>query len=492
MIEQKGSNLALLLATVAFAVCFAAWLIYGVLIVFLNENAIFAFSPRQIGWLIGIPVLTGSIARLPIGIATDKWGGRIMMTALMVVSAIPMFLLSYATTYWHFMLAGLGFGLTGASFAVGVAYVSTWFSGNTIGTKLGIFGMGNAGAAATSLCGPQLLEWLTEGGTKPENWRQFPIIYGVFLIVMGLIFFVLAGSRKVDKQLSMSQRLEPLKSIRVWRFGLYYFLVFGGFVALSQWLLSYYVNVYQVTATTAGLLTAAFALPSSLIRAVGGWLSDKFGAKTVMYWVFALMLLACACMSIPKMQITTPGQGVLARADGEVTQAGNGTVTVDETVYNYREKTLDPNPEQPFFLSVTQWQKPAPGIELGKPVARTELLAEGITEINFPATIWVFTSLTLVVGITMGIGMGAVYKYIPNYFPDSVGITGGMVGVLGGLGGWVCPIIFGYLLQLTGLWSSCWFFLMLITMICLVWMHLVAERIVKSKAPEAANQFESE
>ena len=211
-----------------------------------------------------------------------------------------------------------------------------------------------------------------------------------------------------------------------------------------------------------------------------------------MYWVFALMLLTCACMSIPKMQITTPGQGILARSNGEVTQAGDGTVTIDETVYNYREKKEDANLEEPFFLSVTQWQKPALGIELGKQVARTELLAEGITEINFPATIWVFTSLALVVGIAMGIGMGAVYKYIPNYFPDTVGVTGGMVGVLGGLGGWVCPIIFGYLLQTTGLWSSCWFFLMLLTMICLVWMHLVVERIVKRKAPEAAKQFESE
>lgn len=150
--------------TFAFTVCFAAWMMNGVLITYLVDSGIYEWNAVEMGWLIGIPVLTGALFRLPLGLATDKWGGRIVYGLLLLFAAIPMYLVSYCDSYWQFMIAGLGFGFTGTSFAIGIAYTSVWFPKNMQGTALGIFGAGNAGAALTSIVAPRLLGCLTSGG----------------------------------------------------------------------------------------------------------------------------------------------------------------------------------------------------------------------------------------------------------------------------------------------------------------------------------------
>ncbi|MDP7030525.1 MAG: MFS transporter, partial [Phycisphaerales bacterium] len=133
--------------TLSFTVCFAVWMLNGVLIAFLVDHGIFKWGPVEMGWLIGIPVLTGAVFRLPLGVATDRWGGRLVNTVLLLVTAVPMFLLGSCNTYWQFFFASLGFGLAGSSFAVGIAYTSVWFPRRLHGTAVGIFGSGNAGAA---------------------------------------------------------------------------------------------------------------------------------------------------------------------------------------------------------------------------------------------------------------------------------------------------------------------------------------------------------
>ncbi len=138
--------------TLAFTVCFAAWMMYGVLITWLVANGVHQWDPSEMGWLIGIPVLTGAVFRLPLGLATDKWGGRIVYGLLLLFAAVPMYMVSYCQGYWDFFFAGLGFGFCGTSFAVGIAYTSVWFPRHLQGTALGIFGAGNAGAALTTLC----------------------------------------------------------------------------------------------------------------------------------------------------------------------------------------------------------------------------------------------------------------------------------------------------------------------------------------------------
>ena len=201
--------------TFAFTVCFAAWMMNGVLITFLVDNGVHKWGPAQMGWLIGIPVLTGAIFRLPLGLATDKWGGRIVYGILLVCCAVPMYMVSYCNTYTQFLLAGLGFGFTGTSFAIGIAYTSVWFPAKMQGTALGIFGAGNAGAALTSLGAPRVLNWLTSNGENLEGWRNLPKLYAGLLLITGILFLLTTTTRTPPGSATktLRQRLTPLKSI---------------------------------------------------------------------------------------------------------------------------------------------------------------------------------------------------------------------------------------------------------------------------------------
>jgi NNP family nitrate/nitrite transporter-like MFS transporter len=487
--------------TLAFTVCFAVWMMNGVLVTFLVDNGIFRWTPAEMGWLIGIPVLTGSIFRLPMGIATDQYGGRVVFGWLLLLSAVPTWLVSYCNAYWQFCVAGLGFGMVGTGFAVGIAYTSVWFPANRQGTALGIFGAGNAGAAITSLGAPHILNWLTEYGEVPDRWRQLPRIFAVALLVTGIIFFLSTRTRLAEggRNKTMLQRLAPLKSIRVWRFGLYYFFVFGGFVALAQWLVPYYVNAYAMSVAMAGALAACNSLPSGVIRALGGWMSDSWGARVVMYWVLGLSLLCCLLLIVPQMDIHAPGSGIMARAAGQVTSVTDSEIRVvspktGEAVYPIRRKAseLVTDTERNSGLLILpramSWQEST--VRPGQEVKKKELLARGVTHIFFQANVWVFTCVSLLMGAVMGVGKAAVYKHIPDYFPNDVGVVGGIVGVIGGLGGFVCPVIFGYLLQWTGLWTSCWMFFLVLVAVCLVWMHWVVARMMKAEAPGLQHRIE--
>ncbi|MDP6665976.1 MAG: MFS transporter, partial [Dehalococcoidia bacterium] len=296
------------MSTFAFTVAFAAWMTYGVLITYLVDNGEYDWDKSQMGWLIGIPVLTGSVMRLPLGVLTDKYGGRIVFSVLLIVAAVPMFLVSYADSFATFFLAGLGFGMAGGSFAVGIAFTSVWFDRKHQGTALGIFGAGNAGAAVTSMFAPVILKMLTDDGANIEGWRTLPQIYAAVLAITGVLFYLFTHSRKIESHAgyTLKQRLAPLKYMRVWRFGLYYFLVFGGFVALAQWLIPYYVNVYTMSIASAGLMAAIFSFPSGVIRALGGWMSDRIGARAVMYGILVVSLVCLVLLSVPRMEVQSP------------------------------------------------------------------------------------------------------------------------------------------------------------------------------------------
>ncbi|MBF8247235.1 MAG: NarK/NasA family nitrate transporter [Bacteroidetes bacterium] len=492
--ETRQSYIVLAMNTLAFTVCFAVWTMNGVLITFLVDQGVFSWDKAQIGWLIGIPVLTGSIVRLPLGVLTDKYGGRIVYGLLMLVAAVPTYMMSMASSYEQFIWGSLGFGLSGGSFAVGIAYSSIWFSKERQGTALGIFGAGNAGSALTSLAAPSMLKYFTNNGENIEGWRTLPKVYALALVAMAVIFFLFTKTRKIEhsQSLTLKERLAPLRYTRVWRFGLYYFVVFGGFVSLAQWLIPYYVNAYGMSVALAGLMASIFSFPSGVIRALGGWLSDKHGARAVMYWVFGTCLVCFVLLCVPRMDIESPGQGVMADKAGVVSE-----VTDKKIVAAGREYSLLARPHvdraaweegtlvMPTF---TFWQEPV--VAAGDTIAKKQLLAKGITHIFFQANVWIFTFLVFSVGIMMGIGKAAVYKYIPEYFPNEVGVVGGIVGVIGGLGGFFCPIIFGYLLKATGIWTTAWMFFFVITLGCHLWLHATVRRILREQAPKLARQIE--
>ena len=402
---------ALWISTFAFTICFAVWTIFAIIGIRIKQEL--GLSETEFGLLVGTPVLTGSVVRILLGIWTERYGGRLVYTLTMLAAAVATFLLSYATTYMQMLIAGLGVGLAGGSFAVGVAYVSPFFPPEKQGTALGIFGAGNVGAAVTKFAAPfVLIAW---------GWQAVAEIWALVLAAMAIVFwftttddpaFRARRDRGVASR-SLLQEFAPLKNVQVWRFSLYYFFAFGGFVALSLWLPRYLVGAYGFNLEVAGMVAAAYSIPGSVFRAFGGVLSDKKGARSVMYAMLAVSAVATLVLSLPAVTLTSS--------------------------------------------------------------------AFGIT----PA---VFIVVIFVLGFFMSLGKAAVFKHIPAYYPESIGAVGGIVGMMGGLGGFILPIVFGLLKDITGLWSSCFLLLFAIVAISLVWMHLSVRQLERrgSSAPVVA------
>jgi NNP family nitrate/nitrite transporter-like MFS transporter len=255
----------------------------------------------------------------------------------------------------------------------------------------------------------------------------------------------------------------------------------------------YFVNVYYLPLVTAGFLAACFSFPSGVIRALGGWISDFFGGRKVMYWVLGASLLISFLLIVPKMEITSPGKGITAEKDGTVTSVSENSITVDgDKVYQFKARKNEQKAEKDegiiVFPKKEVWQESA--VEVGQQVKRKELLAKGVTKIYFQANVWIFAVLVILLGSIWGIGKAAVYKHIPEYFPEEVGVVGGMVGVLGGLGGFFSPIVFGYLLDGTGLWTSSWMFIFFLSAICLFWMHSVVQKMMRERHPNLMKKIE--
>jgi NNP family nitrate/nitrite transporter-like MFS transporter len=426
--ETFKRNAVLTMNTVGFTVMFAVWVVFAIVGIPIRKEL--GLSETEFALLVALPVLTGSLLRLPIGMATDRWGGRPIFTGLLVFTAIPLFGLVFADQYWQYLALGLLIGMAGTSFAVGIAYTSSWFPKHLQGTALGIFGAGNTGASLTKLLAPPLITVVPAGGLGliPGGWRFIPFLYAIALLVTAAVYWSCTYSDvSHQKQSSMREMLRPLKDSRVWRFSLYYFLVFGGYVALSLWLPKYYIDVYGLDLKTAALLTAIFVFPSGIIRAPGGWLSDKFGARAVMTWVLTTCLVTSFALMLPDGEMTA---SVPAKYGGEVTLFS-------------------------FHMTVTG-----------------------------------FTILVFLLGIAMGIGKAAVYKHIPDYFPTQVGVVGGIVGVIGGLGGFIMPILFGALVQWTHLPTTTFFFIFAVTGVSFAWMLMTVQKVMAEAAPQASQEIE--
>jgi NNP family nitrate/nitrite transporter-like MFS transporter len=305
--QTRSQNRALALSTIAFTVCFAVWTIFSIIGVALKDQL--GLTETQFGLLIGTPVLTGSLVRIALGIWTDRYGGRLVYTMTMLAAALATSLLVFAQTYEQFLVAALGVGLAGGSFAVGVAYVSRFYPQKQQGTALGIFGAGNVGASVTKFIAPFVM--------VAFGWQAVALSWAGVLAVMAAVFWftteddpVLVKRRKEGApQRSLAAEFAPLKDIRVWRFGLYYFFAFGAFVALTLWLPRYLIGVYGFDIKTAGMVAAAYSVPASLFRAYGGSLSDKVGARTVMYWTFGVSAIATFILALPPSDVVVHGIG---------------------------------------------------------------------------------------------------------------------------------------------------------------------------------------
>lgn len=402
--QQYKAWSVVIMSTLAFTVCFMIWMMFAVIGIPIKE--MLGLNETQFGILVATPVLTGSLTRLPLGMWTDKYGGRVVFFILMLATVIPIWIISYATQFWHFLVIGLFVGVAGGSFTVGIAYCAHWFPKERQGTAMGIFGAGNTGAAVTKLLAPIIV--------VGYGWTMVPKVYAVLMLVTAILFWFFTftdPSHKAGKTVTIREQLVALKDPTVWRYCQYYSIVFGGYVALALWMTKYYVSEYGFDLKSAAFLAAAFSIPGGILRAVGGWFSDKFGAHTMTWWVLWVSLVCLFLLSYPQSDITI--------------QTINGPST--------------------FHVGLNPT---------------------------------IFTILLFTLGVAFAIGKASVFKYISDDYPDKMGVISGAVGLAGGLGGFLMPIMFGALVDLTGIRSSAFMLMFGVVWVSLMWMYFTEVRPV--------------
>jgi MFS transporter, NNP family, nitrate/nitrite transporter len=391
-------------STFAFAVCFAVWMMFGVIGIPIRKEL--GLNNTEFGLLTSAPVLLGALMRLPLGVWTDRFGGRLVFTVLLLVSALPVYLVSYAQALWQFLLVGGLLGVVGGSFAVGTPYVARFFSTQRRGFAMGLFGAGTSGAALNMFVAPKLVElW---------GWHAVPRVYAGALLVTAAIFRLFSAPDPVlaERSKPAAKRVSQfavLKDWRVWKLCQYYSLAFGGFTALSLWMTQYYVQEYGFDLKHAAFLAACFALPAGTMRAVGGWLSDSFGPQRVTWWVLWVAWIALFLLSYPQTELT------IRTIDGPRT----------------------------FELALV-------------PIA--------------------FTVLLFALGVALAFGMASTFKYVGSEFPESLGVVTGIVGLAGGLGGFLLPVLWGALLDLLRIRSSCFMLLYGVVWVSLILIYLTEIR----------------
>jgi NNP family nitrate/nitrite transporter-like MFS transporter len=417
--SRKGQALSILLvSTLAFTVCFMVWMMFGVIGIPIKKAL--NLNSTEFGLLMATPVLTGSLIRVPLGIWTDKFGGRLVMTLLMASTVPAIWAMSYATAYWHFLVIGLFVGLAGGSFSVGTPYVARWFPKSQQGFAMGVYGAGNSGAAVNKFVAPALV--------VAFGWTMVPQVYAAIMLGTVVLFWMFTHSdpaHLVPSNVKFMDQLKTLKDPRVLKYCQYYSIVFGGYVALSLWMVQYYVGEYGLEIRSAALLAACFSLPGGVLRAVGGWMSDRWGAHSVTWWVLWVSWICLFLLSYPQTDFTV------------------ATITGPKT----------------FHIGLN---------------------------------VYTFTALMFVLGTAFAFGKASVFKYISDDFNGNIGAISGVVGLAGGLGGFVLPILFGVLMDLTGIRSSAFMLLYGVVWVSLIWMYWTevrgSELMGKNATPFALNK----
>lgn len=355
--NRPGSGRALFLSTTAFAVSFAVWGLVAALAPTFTQ--LYELSATQKSVMIAIPVLLGSIGRLFAGMAADRFGGRNVMSALLMFAAVPAIAIGFSDSFNQLLIFGLFLGVAGTTFPVGVGFTSRWFAPEKQGTALGVYGMGNIGQSIAVFGAPVLAAQL-------GDWKTVFFIFAAVVFLWGVVFFLFAQNDATTvRPKSLAESFAPLKRSKVaWILSLFYFLTFGGFVALALYMPTFLREIFNLSATDAGARTAGFVLLATIMRPVGGILSDKFGGAKVLVVVFCAIAVLSLLLSFD--------------------------------------------------------------------------------------TIIPFTIGALGCAAALGLGNGAVFKLVPQYFPKETGTVTGLVGAFGGLGGFFPPLELGLIKDAIG------------------------------------------
>lgn len=353
--EPRGNTLQLVLATGAFAACFAVFGSVSAMMPLLKGRL--GLGPVEVSVALAVPVLLGSLGRVPLGMLADRHGGRPIYMAVLATSAAAVGLMGAVTSYRQLLACGLVLGIALASFSVGVGFVSRWYPRSRQGAALGVYGAGNIGQSLAAVGAPVL------AGALGFQWGFWA--FGVLALGWLAIFAGLARDAGPPPPAQpLSDVLRPLSDKRSWALSLYYFLTFGGFVAMAVYLPTFLTDLFRLTPQDAGVRTAGFVVLATVARPLGGLLADRLGGRRILLAVFPFTALMAVLMAVPTM----------------------GT----------------------------------------------------------------FTAGALGMAAAIGLGNGAVFKLVPEYFPGAVGSVTGLVGAAGGLGGFFPPLVLGAVRQATG------------------------------------------
>jgi NNP family nitrate/nitrite transporter-like MFS transporter len=380
------------MATLAFAASFAAWSLLSPLAIQLQKQ--YKIDDFGISILLAVPVILGSVARIPMGILTDRFGGRRVMSLLLLFVIIPCIGMTTADNFWAFIFWGFLLGMAGSSFAVGVPFVSRWFGPEKQGLVVGIFGMGNIGTAVAARVAPEV--------AKGGNWQPVFLIFAGVVLVTAIAFYLLAGDeQRPATTKTVGQRMEILKKEKLtWLFSLFYFVTFGGFVAFGLYLPKLLVDLFGLDKVDAGNRAAGFVVLATLARPLGGWLSDKIGASRVLTVVFLV---------VPVMALM----------------------------------------------------------------------------LSFQPDMTLLTVAFLIIAACLGLGNGAVFKLVPQYFAKEAGTVTGLVGAAGGLGGFFPPLVMGLFKTTLGSYALGYVMLAGVAVLCLVLNLTILGRGVTSGSGSA-------
>lgn len=414
---NQSAKMALAMSTLTFAANFSIWTLYAVMGVHLAP--LLDLNATQYGILVASPIITGALLRLPVGFLCEYYSSRNLFVWQMLLTLPPLLLLNYVHSFSGYLVVGLMLGISGVSFTIGIRYVSQWFESQQLGLAMGIFGAGNAGAAITLLLAPFII----------DQWGiQFVGPFFALGISLMMVMFLLLAPRSNAALKAppkpISFHLAPLKELTVWRFGLYYYFVFGSFLALILWLPLYYVNVYQLSTTQAMAWTLVFATSSSLVRAIGGWYSDLYGGRSVNWSVFWICLVCLFFLSYPPTTMVIHG--------------------VDRDVH-----------------------------------------------LDIEISLGVFNALILIIGLAQGFGRASVYKVIHDCYPDNMGSVGGTVAMIGGIGGFTLPILFGITVDFAGVYSASFMMLYGVAATCMIAMYfsLRSDKLQRRMESALQNDF---
>jgi NNP family nitrate/nitrite transporter-like MFS transporter len=371
--SPAGATLQLILATGAFAICFAVFGSVSAMMPILKKNL--GLDPVQVSIALAVPVLLGSLGRIPLGMLTDRYGGRAVFSVVMVSSIVPALMMGFVADYWQLIVCGFFIGVALASFSVGVGFVSGWYPPERQGFALGIYGAGNIGQSLAAFGSPALAAAF---GFKWGFWT-----FGVLLVAwLALFWFKAQNAPRRAPAKSFSEITKPLRDAKSWVLSLYYFLTFGGFVAMAIYLPTFLTEMFKLTPGDAGFRTAGFVVLATVMRPIGGMLADRVGGRKILLWVFPVTAAMAIFLACPMMLTFTIGALGMAAA--------------------------------------------------------------------------------------IGLGNGAVFKLVPEYFPQSVGAVTGLVGAAGGLGGFFPPLVLGAIKQATGEFTLGFVLLAVFAIICFV------------------------